>query len=240
MMTRARPVPERAARHDRRLLRRASAAPTASACCRITLAVGLPDSLARRLARNGAADPAARIASRLRRRSGRRRRRLRGADQGSLRQGAGRVFQEHRGAGRPAARRSRTASFQRAGRRERGGAEARRRAAQVADHRRQRPSRSCRGCGRRCARRAGAGNFACRRGRARRPIRLAEPFEALRDQSDACLQTTGARPKAYLVGDRAGARASSPRRLHARMVRGGRRPTRLRRRGCDAGGRGRR
>ena len=31
------------------------------------------------------------------------------------------------------------------------------------------------------------------------PFRLAEAFEALRDQSDACLQKTGARPKAYLV-----------------------------------------
>ncbi len=32
------------------------------------------------------------------------------------------------------------------------------------------------------------------------PMRLAEPFEALRDRSDAFLQRTGARPKAYLVG----------------------------------------
>ena len=32
-----------------------------------------------------------------------------------------------------------------------------------------------------------------------RPIRLAEPFEALRDQSDRLLAKTGTRPKAYLV-----------------------------------------
>ena len=31
------------------------------------------------------------------------------------------------------------------------------------------------------------------------PIRLAEPFEAFRDRSDALLEKTGARPKAYLV-----------------------------------------
>ncbi|HXZ15209.1 MAG TPA: methylmalonyl-CoA mutase family protein, partial [Roseiarcus sp.] len=31
------------------------------------------------------------------------------------------------------------------------------------------------------------------------PFRLAEAFEALRDRSDACVQRTGARPKAYLV-----------------------------------------
>src|SRR6185312_2852584 len=31
------------------------------------------------------------------------------------------------------------------------------------------------------------------------PIRLAEPFERLRDLSDACLQRTGAQPKVYLA-----------------------------------------
>jgi methylmalonyl-CoA mutase len=43
------------------------------------------------------------------------------------------------------------------------------------------------------------------------PIRLAEPFEALRDQSDVFLQTTGARPKAYLV-------ALGPEPAHRRRV----------------------
>ncbi len=43
------------------------------------------------------------------------------------------------------------------------------------------------------------------------PIRLAEPFEALRDASDALLRTTGARPKAYLV-------ALGPEPAHRRRV----------------------
>ena len=43
------------------------------------------------------------------------------------------------------------------------------------------------------------------------PMRLAEPFEALRDQSDAFLQTTGARPKAYLI-------ALGPEAAHRRRV----------------------
>ncbi len=40
--------------------------------------------------------------------------------------------------------------------------------------------------------------FACRDG-ALAPIRLAEPFERLRERSDAMLQRTGLRPKVYLV-----------------------------------------
>jgi methylmalonyl-CoA mutase len=43
------------------------------------------------------------------------------------------------------------------------------------------------------------------------PIRLAEPFEALRDRSDALMQKTGARPKAYLV-------ALGPEPAHRRRV----------------------
>jgi methylmalonyl-CoA mutase len=43
------------------------------------------------------------------------------------------------------------------------------------------------------------------------PMRLAEPFEALRDQSDAALRTTGARPKACLV-------ALGPEAAHRRRV----------------------
>jgi len=43
------------------------------------------------------------------------------------------------------------------------------------------------------------------------PMRLAEPFEALRDQSDALTQMTGARPKVYLV-------ALGPEPAHRRRV----------------------
>ena len=42
-------------------------------------------------------------------------------------------------------------------------------------------------------------------------MRLAEPFEALRDRSDAYLRKTGARPKAYLV-------ALGPEPAHRRRV----------------------
>ena len=42
-------------------------------------------------------------------------------------------------------------------------------------------------------------------------MRLAEPFEALRDRSDAHLRKTGARPKAYLV-------ALGPEPAHRRRV----------------------
>ncbi|MBV9287336.1 MAG: methylmalonyl-CoA mutase [Hyphomicrobiales bacterium] len=44
-----------------------------------------------------------------------------------------------------------------------------------------------------------------------RPIRLAEPFEALRDESDRLLAKTGTRPKTYLV-------ALGPERSHRRRV----------------------
>ena len=47
--------------------------------------------------------------------------------------------------------------------------------------------------------------------RALAPMRLAEPFEALRDRSDAILKATGARPKAYLV-------ALGPEPAHRRRV----------------------
>ena len=43
------------------------------------------------------------------------------------------------------------------------------------------------------------------------PMRLAEPFERLRDLSDACLRSTGARPKVYLV-------ALGPESKHRRRV----------------------
>jgi methylmalonyl-CoA mutase len=43
------------------------------------------------------------------------------------------------------------------------------------------------------------------------PMRLAEPFEALRDQSDALMRKTGVRPKAYLV-------ALGPEPAHRRRV----------------------
>ena len=52
------------------------------------------------------------------------------------------------------------------------------------------------------------------------PMRLAEPFERLRDLSDACLERTGKRPKN--LSRRAGPRvhASAPRRIRARVGRG--------------------
>ena len=115
-----------------------------------TLAVGLPDSLARRLARNGqlillresnlgfVADPAAGAGG------------FEALTRALVREGLG-ALPGDRGAGRPAGRAGER-RVPAAGRRERRGAEARRGAAQGADHRRQRPSRS-----RRDARRARAG-----------------------------------------------------------------------------------
>ncbi len=52
------------------------------------------------------------------------------------------------------------------------------------------------------------------------PMRLAEPFERLRDLSDSCLERTGKRPRS--LSRRAGPRvhASAPRRIRARVGRG--------------------
>ena len=58
------------------------------------------------------------------------------------------------------------------------------------------------------------------------PVRLAEPFEALRDRSDAAEDARRA-PQGLSRGDRTRARAQAPRGLHARLARGRRRPARL-------------
>ena len=54
------------------------------------------------------------------------------------------------------------------------------------------------------------------------PIRLAEPFERLRDMSDAVLERSRLAAEGLSRRAGAGAKASAPRRVRARMARGGR------------------
>ena len=208
----------------------------------------LPHTLAARPARQPRAapraqrpaHPAARIPSRLRRRSRRRRRRLRGADRKRSATRAWALFQEIEGeGGLPAALAS--GAFQRRGRRERGGAA--RATSRGASRRSPASARIAdlgRGPRRRRAGRAGARTAGARPTGALAPMRLAEPFERLRDASDAMLLDDGARPKVFLVA--LGPSPSHRRRvafvrewLEAGGVRAG-----LRRRGRDARRGGRR
>ena len=162
-----------------------------------TLAVGLPDSLARRLARNAqlillreshlgfVADPAAGA----------------GAFEAltkALCERAWALFQEIEGeGGLPSALAERRVPA--SGRGQRGGAGARCREAQVADHRRQRARRSRRAAGRGRARRARARSV-------RRPPRARSRRFGSPSRSSACatsptplLQRTGSRPRVYLA-----------------------------------------
>ena len=59
------------------------------------------------------------------------------------------------------------------------------------------------------------------------PIRLAEPFERLRDMSDAVLERSRLAAEGLSRRAGAGAQASAPRRVRARMARGGRARARL-------------
>ena len=181
-----------------------------------TLAVGFPDSLARRLARNGqlillreanlgfVGDPAAGA----------------GAFEAMTRalcDKAWALFQaiEAEG-GLPSALAKRRLSAP--GRRQRGGAGPRRRPAEVADHRRQRPRRSFRAAGRDHRWRARARGV-CFRGRARAD----SARRAIRASARSVRRLSRAnRQAAESLSRRAGPRvhASAPRRIRARVGRG--------------------
>ena len=182
-----------------------------------TLAVGLPDGLARRLARNGqlmllresnlgfVADPAAGAGG------------FEALTQALAEKGWA-IFQEYREPGR-ASGRARSRRFQRDRQRERRGAES---AMPHASKRRSPASPPIRISTRRPprSRRAPRSGSAALRLRARsRRCGLPSRSKPLRDRSDAYLSKTGVATESLSCRARPRARASPPRRLHARMVR---------------------